>query len=122
MCPPALHIDLGLFLKHFKSLELACSDLDVKVAATLAKGPKSKHEDDVLGKSYLQYVELIRSASSLDQQAEHWQLNADHLQEQLTATLIEVTDKDHPVVQMLSESIQESRDQHNEMVCRLIQK
>ena len=33
VCPPGLHIALGVFLKHFTSLEAACHQLDVKAAS-----------------------------------------------------------------------------------------
>ena len=53
---------------------------------------------------------------NFEKEAETWQANAEQLEEQLTATLIEVADNHHPVVEMLSETIQESKDQSNELV------
>lgn len=116
VCPPALHISLGLFLKHFNSLESACFELDLKVAATLAKNPTNQQEETLLGRSYQGYVSSLRSAVNFEKEAETWQANAEQLEEQLTATLIEVADNHHPVVEMLSETIQESKDQSNELV------
>lgn len=40
VCPPGLHISLGLYLKHFNSFEGACHDLDIQAAAVLAHRTK----------------------------------------------------------------------------------
>ncbi|XP_071509575.1 uncharacterized protein [Diadema antillarum] len=37
VCPPGLHITLGLFLKHFQSLERSCETLDRVAASHLAR-------------------------------------------------------------------------------------
>nr|XP_054748599.1 uncharacterized protein LOC129254164 isoform X2 [Lytechinus pictus] len=36
VCPPGLHISLGLFYKHYTSMEQKCHELDVKVAEMLS--------------------------------------------------------------------------------------
>ena len=103
ICPPGLHISLGLFLKHFNSLEVACSELDVKIASTLARSSKCQGEEE-LGQRCQDYIKSIRSAVDLEEQASAWQQNAEHLQEQLTATLLEVPDG-HDLVELLNDSI-----------------
>ena len=102
-------------MKHFNSLEAACRELDMKVASTLARSEKGQGEKE-LGRCCQEYIQALRAATHLEEQAASWHTNAEHLQEQLAATMIEVGDNDHPLVELLSESLQESTQKSKELV------
>ena len=57
MCPPGLHISLGIFFRLFTLLEDACHELDVLVARQYTPGSA--------GPSFIQYSDALQKLSTL---------------------------------------------------------
>ncbi|XP_063956581.1 uncharacterized protein LOC135154372 [Lytechinus pictus] len=58
VCPPGLHISLGVFLKHFNSLCQACHTLDLEIGQSLAKSPTDQLEAKEAFKQQLKKLSL----------------------------------------------------------------
>eukprot|EP00057_Strongylocentrotus_purpuratus_P034143 XP_794084.3 PREDICTED: uncharacterized protein LOC589347 [Strongylocentrotus purpuratus] len=58
VCPPGLHISLGVFLKHFNSLCQACHTLDLKIGHSLARTPTDQLEAKEAFKQQLKKLNL----------------------------------------------------------------
>ncbi|XP_071500072.1 uncharacterized protein [Diadema antillarum] len=102
VCPPGLHISLGLFLKHFNSLEKACHQLDLKAIAYLA--PKGNPDTSNLSQSMVSMLEQHRLKASLAEKEEERR----DLMEQLSCFVLLFPDEaaSQPV-QLLQESVKE---------------
>jgi hypothetical protein len=57
VCPPGLHISLGVFFRLFTLLEDACHELDVSVAQRSIPGSA--------GPSFVQYTDTLQQQSTL---------------------------------------------------------
>ncbi|XP_071477750.1 uncharacterized protein [Diadema antillarum] len=64
VCPPGLHISLGIHLKHFVSLSKACHLLDLKIAQQLAK---TKGELEAAHQSFTKQVKRLVLQSKADE-------------------------------------------------------
>ncbi|XP_038049523.1 uncharacterized protein LOC119723080 isoform X2 [Patiria miniata] len=88
VCPPGLHISLGLYLKHFNSFEGACHDLDMEVAAVLAEKDHEEWDSQVLGSRYQTLISVLKQARCLEQQARALDEELKLMEEQLTDTIL----------------------------------
>ena len=57
VCPPGLHISLGIFFRLFTLLENACHELDVSIALQSIPGSA--------GPSFIQYADALQQQSTL---------------------------------------------------------
>lgn len=78
MCPPGLHITLGIFLRLFVLLEDRCHELDL-LAELQGSGEA--------GRSYERYVTALRQQRALKDQAHICEYNLKVLEQVATYTL-----------------------------------
>ncbi|XP_022108664.1 uncharacterized protein LOC110988954 isoform X2 [Acanthaster planci] len=88
VCPPGLHISLGLYLKHFNSFEGACHDLDMEAAAVLAENDKGDGDPKVFGRKYQTLISDLKQARHFEQKAKALDEEFKLMEEQLTDTIL----------------------------------
>ncbi|XP_022111413.1 uncharacterized protein LOC110990640 [Acanthaster planci] len=88
VCPPGLHISLGLYLKHFNSFKGACHDLDMQAAAVLTEKDQDDHDAPALGSGYQKLISVLKVARKLEQQAEALDEEFKLMEDQLTDTIL----------------------------------
>lgn len=109
VCPPGLHISLGLFLKHFNSMEKACHQLDLQTVAYLA--PQDNPVN--LSKNMIYMVERHRLEAMLAEKEEERK----ELMEQLSCfILLYPEEAASQPVQLLQESVKEKDSEINDVV------
>ncbi|XP_030828702.1 uncharacterized protein LOC105439624 isoform X2 [Strongylocentrotus purpuratus] len=108
VCPPGLHISLGLFLKHFNSMEKACHQLDIQTVAYLA--PQDAPSN--LSKNMINMVERHRLEAMLAEKEEERK----DLMEQLSCfILLYPEEAASQPVQLLQESVKEKDSEINDV-------
>nr|XP_054764922.1 uncharacterized protein LOC129271647 [Lytechinus pictus] len=98
ICPPGLHLSLGIFLKHFNALEHQCHALDLEAASILASGD-IRNSDDAFSR-FITKKQLTKKISELEE--EHKDLLDQHLYMSLLYP-------DSQPVALLQETAQEKR-------------
>ena len=75
VCPPGLHITLGIFYRLFKLLEEACHELDLT----------AKFSDSQAGSTYDRYITALRQQSSLKESEERLAMQHRGLEQLVTS-------------------------------------
>lgn len=110
VCPPGLHISLGLFLKHYNSMEKACHQLDLKTVAYLAP----QDNPDNLSKNMVLMVEQHRLKALLAEKEEERK----DLMEQLSCFILLYPEETaSQPVHLLQEAVEEKDSEINDAVC-----
>ena len=102
VCPPSLHISLGIFSKCFSQLERTCQELDLQLACTKGRADVSETRG---GKTYKQYVECYRELCA-EEERENAQLKEAESKEYLTGLLILMSATDpqsNPIITQLQQ-------------------
>ncbi|KAJ8040364.1 hypothetical protein HOLleu_14629 [Holothuria leucospilota] len=96
VCPPGVHLSLGLYLKHFASFENQCHLLDVKMAKTLHHPtPESSKDFPSTTAAYTKARQLEEEANSLDEEANILIEHITNIQEEDQAQIYHSTIKQH---------------------------
>lgn len=112
VCPPGLHISLGLFLKHFISMERRCHELDVKIAEQLSHGA-------TIPEVNLQGLACLIQHQSLHRQLTEAESEEKDLLEQLSCFITLYPDESQPV-KMLQEAAAEKEKEKKQLVTILL--
>ncbi|KAJ8018727.1 hypothetical protein HOLleu_43131 [Holothuria leucospilota] len=92
VCPPGLHLSLGLYLKHFNSFESACHLLDIKISQTLENSSQDLNADFLkTAEKYARARQLDEGADGLDDSANILIEHLATIQEQTTAVVYHQT-------------------------------
>ena len=62
------------------------------------------------------FVDNTCKALALEEEAKGWQSNMQALQDQLTATKADVSDECHPMIEMLTEALNDTAEKYRETV------
>ena len=104
VCPPGLHISLGIFQKIFDSLEKACHQLDIKIAANAeAQIPTTASA------KYRSYFEANNEIYRKEEEATQHDKVAATLQQLLTWRHLSCNESTYPVLERMKEQTIQSQ-------------
>ncbi|XP_072168927.1 uncharacterized protein [Diadema setosum] len=104
VCPPGLHISLGLFLKHFNSMSERCHGIDVKIMEKLAvRGEELSHARTAY-KQAMRKFSLQNKAKELEEEID------DLIQQHTMVALLYDTEPPATILEMADEKRKEKRE------------
>ena len=107
MCPPSLHVTLGIFLRLFTLLEDDCHHLDLSVSL---QGSNS-------GPSYERYSSALRQLSDLKNECHNLQSGLELLEQILTFVLTTSVDvPSNPLFVSLAEDVATKKQRKKDLV------
>ena len=107
VCPPGLHISLGIFQKIFDSLEKACHQLDLKMAAN-ADAHQIPTTVSAKYRSYFEANNEIYMERKEEEAIQHEKVAA-ALQQLLTWRYLSYNENTYPVLERMKEQIIQSQ-------------
>ena len=111
VCPPGIHITLGIFYRIWCLLEAGCHELDLELATRTSPNPADRE-------SYKQYSLLVKELSQLSET----KLSLVELVSSLNTVLgdlaIHSNSVSHPLVQALKDEVQTQAQQLDKVVYR----
>ena len=111
MCPPGLHISLGIFFRLFTLLEDACHELDVLAT--------QQHTPGSAGPSYARYTDALLQQSTLQDSIETVKAQIKCLEQVFTLTLVTLppaAPQTNTLLQQIATEISTKKKEIEEMV------
>ena len=117
VCPPGLHLSLGIFCRCFKLIETACRALDMQLAS---ESSLTSNIRMVAGPTYTTYVSQVRAVNKLKEECQALMEEARTLDEvanflAVSPTMIEDFEAD-PLVETLKKETKEILNKRDEKV------
>ena len=110
VCPPGLHITLGIFYRLWCLLETACHELDLELATRTSPRPTDR-------KSFQHYSALVKQLAELTEKKTGLMELTSTLNSGLADLAIQIPDADsHPLVKKLKEEALSSAKKLDEVV------
>ncbi|XP_072176962.1 uncharacterized protein [Diadema setosum] len=101
VCPPGLHISLGLFLKHFNSMSGKCHELDVKIMERLTVSETELSNAKTAYKQAMRKFSLQSKAKELEEEID------DLIQQHTMIALLYDTEPPATILEMAEEKRKE---------------
>ena len=107
MCPPGLHITLGIFYRLFKLFEEACHELDAV----------AHFKDDVGGASFVKYSSSLREQNKLKEEEERIKKQVSGMEQLITVLGLALPNADsHLPYQQLVLELRSRKDRLQKVV------
>ena len=106
MCPPGLHISLGIFFRLFSLLEDDCHEVDVRHTLQL--------QGSTAGSTFNTFMTVLQRQSTLRDSSRRVSEQIKVLEQLLTLTLVTVSPSDPQFTHLTSDLITEVNDKKQE--------